>query len=371
MTSPYLLLAMQGGGAFGAYQAGMLAEYFARGGQPYDGGYGVSVGGLNVAQLFGTSDGHPASSRKQQPQNAVRLAELWDAEISNNASVYVPLKTTGVLTEGARRLLGRNLPGDLAVAILRKADSVYDTKPLRRLLEKHLGNKKWPDAVKVGMVNLQFGRFDEVALNQPLPGMTAIDAIMASAAIPIVFPPVKGYVDGGVTDVTPLREVFAQFRKAREEQALARLPVQEQELHILRASAFPQPGTGPFNRVVPILERTLELFVDNTDREDYERAAFINELAAKFDLASRSSDRKVCEQFADLHRRYAVIDTYVIGPSKSEMGEFSTSARSFTREAVREGIKLGRRRMADFLKHKQDYLLEVVLFKDDVPRLPR
>ncbi|MBK6766793.1 MAG: hypothetical protein IPG71_10890 [bacterium] len=198
--------------------------------------------------------------------------------------------------------------------------------------------------------------------------MTAIDAIMASAAIPIVFPQIKGYVDGGVTDVTPLREVFAQFRRVREA-----APNQHaaQELHILRASSFPGPKTGPFDRVVEVLERTLELFVDNTDREDYERAAFVNELAAKFARAAQSHDREVCRDFSDLHERYAVIDTYVIGPSKSEMGKFSDSARSFTKDAVKEGIKLGRRRMNHFLNNKNDYLLEVVLFNDDVPKLGR
>lgn len=359
---------MQGGGAYGSYQAGMLAEYFAQGGQPYDGGYGVSVGGLNAAQLFGTNDGTLATSKQQQAINAHALAVLWETEIANNESVYVPLKTTGLLTEGARKLLGRNLHGDLAVAVLRKADSVYDTRPLRKLLEKRLGGKRWHDPVRVGTVPLVGGRFEELSLAAPPEGMTAVDAIMASAAIPIVFPPIKGYVDGGVTDVTPLREVFAQFRRMREAAPANHAP---QELHILRASSFPSPKAGPFDRVVEVLERTLELFVDNTDREDYERAAFVNELAGKFARAAQSHDREVCNAFTELHERYAVIDTYVIGPSKSEMGKFSDSARNFSRDAVKEGIRLGRRRMNHFLNNKDDYLLEVVLFNDDVPKLGR
>ncbi|MBK6766792.1 MAG: hypothetical protein IPG71_10885 [bacterium] len=137
---PYLLLAMQGGGAYGSYQAGMLAEYFAQGGQPYDGGYGVSVGGLNIAQLFGTHDGTLATSKQQQAINAHELAVLWETEIASDESVYVPLKTTGLLTEGARKLLGRNLRGDLAVAVLRKADSVYDTA-IAQAVGERLGNK--------------------------------------------------------------------------------------------------------------------------------------------------------------------------------------------------------------------------------------
>ncbi len=369
--NPYLLLAMQGGGAYGSYQAGMLAEYFALGGQAYDGGYGVSVGGLNVAQLFGTSDGDLGTSRAQQAQNAAQLVELWEKEISSDASIYVPRETSGLLTEGARRLLGKNLHGDLAVAVLRKTDSVYDTKPLRKIVEKHLNGKKWHDAVRVGAVHLEQGEFVEIPLAHPPQGMTAVDAVMASAAIPIVFPPVKGYVDGGVTDVTPLSEVFGQFRKARNRHVSSGFAVAPQELHIMRASAFPSPQPGTYNRVVSIIERTLEIFVDNTDREDYTRAAMINEFASRLDETLSKASPDVLSAFAEFRSHYSLIDIYVIGPSKSEMGKFSDSARSFSKSAVKEGIRLGRRRMADFLKNKDDYLLEVVLFRDDVPGLPR
>ena len=349
----------------------MLEEYFATSGQPYDGGYGVSVGALNVAQLFGTESGTYDAAIRQQPENAKQLAELWRTEISSDSSVYIPHRSTGVLTEGARRLLGKSIFGDMAVATLRKQPAVYDTMPLRKLLEKNLAGKKWPRAVEVGTVNLESGRFLEVPLHKPLAGLSAIDAVMASAAIPIVFPPIHGFVDGGVTDVTPLRSLFQHFREVREERAARNQPVQSQELHVLRASSFPLVHQGPFDRVTKVLERTLEIFVDNTDREDFERVAFINELAGKMHCTQISDDTHVKNEFIAWHQKYAVIDVFVVGPSKSEMGKFSDSARSFTKSAVREGIKLGRRRMADFLKHKEDYLLEVVLFQDDVPELPR
>ncbi len=367
----HLLIALQGGGAYGSYQAGMLEEYFAQNGQPYEGGYGVSVGALNVAQLFGTASGTHDASIQEQPANAKRLAELWRSEITGDDSVYKPYRSTGIVTEGARRVLGKGIFGDLAVAALRKQSAVYDTRPLRELLEKNLKGKKWPRAVEVGAVNLELGRFFEIPLANPTHGLTGIDAVMASAAIPIVFPPIEGFVDGGVTDVTPLRSVFQHFRDVRDERAARNQPPLPQELHVYRASSFPKPKPGPFDRVVKVLERTLEIFVDNTDREDYERAAFINELAGKMHCTQHSPDPKVKEEFISWHKKYAVIDTYVIGPSKSEMGKFSDSARSFSPKAIREGLKLGQQRMSDFLKNKDDYMLEVVLFNDDVPELPR
>lgn len=369
--NPYLLIALQGGGAYGSYQAGMLEEYFAQNGQPYDGGYGVSVGALNVAQLFGTESGTHEASMRSQAANAQRLAELWRSEITGNGSVYKPYRTTGIVTEGARRVLGKGIFGDLAVATLRKQPAVYDTRPLRELLEKNLKGKKWPRAVEVGAVNLELGRFFEIPLSKPSHGLTSIDAVMASAAIPIVFPPIEGFVDGGVTDVTPLRSLFNHFREVREERDARNQPPLPQELHVYRATAFPQPKQGPFDRVVKVLERTLEIFVDNTDREDYERAAFINELAGKMHCTQRSKDANVKDEFISWHKKYAVIDAYVLGPSKSEMGKFSDSSRSFSPKAIREGLKFGRQRMADFLRNKEDYLLEVVLFNDDVPDLPR
>jgi len=367
---PYLLLAMQGGGAYGSYQAGMLAEYFEQNGQPYDGGYGVSVGGLNVAQLFGTPEGTLEASKLAQPANAAQLEQLWKTEISDNSSVYRSFPAAGPLTGSARKLLGRSLQGDIAVAILRKKSSVYDTSPLRKLLTKHLGQKNWPDNVCVGAVNLRSGMFEEIPLRTPQ-GMTAIDAVMASAAIPIVFPPVKNYVDGGVTDVTPLRRVFKQLnehRHAREDRGLSPQPP---ELHILRATAFPQPDAGPYERVIKVLERTLTLFVDNTDREDYERAVLINDILGRLDHAGAGEGADVAKAFDYYRKRYSLVDAYVIGPSKDEMGKFSDSARSFTKSAVSEGIKLGRRRMKHFLKNKDEYLLETVHFREDVPKLGR
>lgn len=366
---PHLLIALQGGGAYGSYQAGMLDEYFRQKGQPYDGGYGVSVGALNVAQLFGTKSGTPEASLREQPANAAKLAELWQKEITGNESVYKPYRSTGVVTEGARRILGKGIFGDLAVAALRKQPAVYDTKPLRALLEKNLAGRKWPRAVEVGAVNLELGRFFEIPLSAPSHGLTPLDAVMASAAIPIVFPPIEGFVDGGVTDVTPLRSVFNHFREVRDERRSRNQPEIRQELHVYRASSFPQPKRGPFDRVVKVLERTLEIFVDNTDREDYERAAFINELAGKMHCTQVSADKKVKSEFVSWHRKYGLIDIYVIGPSKNEMGKFSDSSRNFSPKAIREGLILGRRRMADFLQNRDEYLLEVVLFNDDVPEL--
>lgn len=368
---PYLLLAMQGGGAYGSYQAGMLFEYFKQGGQPYDGGYGVSVGGLNVAQLFGTPESTLEASKLAQPGNAKELTRLWETEIASNESVFKAHKATRVAARTARALLGRGLAGDLAVAALQEKNSVHDTEPLRALLSRYLGHKRWPEHVYVGAVHTQTGEFIEIPLHAPTHSLSAVEAVLASAAIPIVFPAVGDFVDGGVTDVTPLRQVFRRFNDHRRERADRGLSPQPLELHILRASAFPQPEAGPFDRLDKVLMRTLTLFVNNTDREDYERAIMINDVMGRLALPPVATSPEVTEAFAVYRERYALIDAYIIGPSKNEMGQFSDSARHFSRSAVKKGIELGRRRMHDFLHHKDDYLLEVVHMNDDVPKLPR
>lgn len=176
MTTAFVL---SGGAALGATQVGMLLALDEAGIRP-DFIVGTSVGAVNGAWIAGRTD----------PDGLTDLAQLWRGLTRENVFP-------------ARPLLG--LMGFLG----RRRNLVPDTG-LRRLLAD----------------NLRFGRLEDAAIplhviaTEVLTGGDvrlstgkAVDAVLASAAIPAVFPPVHidgtDYVDGGVLNNTPISHAVA------------------------------------------------------------------------------------------------------------------------------------------------------------------
>jgi NTE family protein len=92
-------------------------------------------------------------------------------------------------------------PARLAAAAVGRAASLCDNGPLRHLIEDHLTFPRLEDAlIPVHMVATDVTSGEEVLLSHGDP----VDAVLASAAIPAVFPsvPVGGHdlVDGGIAD---------------------------------------------------------------------------------------------------------------------------------------------------------------------------
>jgi len=171
MTTAFVL---SGGGSLGAVQVGMLLALSDRGVVP-DLLVGSSVGALNAAFLAG----HPGRPG-----------------IESLARVWCGLSRHDVFPTSARRVAG---------AIVRRSNALADPRRLRALLEQQLGYERLEDApwpVSVVATEVMTGR--EVVLSAG----PAVDAVMASAALPAVFPPVEvdGHLlmDGGVVNNTPI-----------------------------------------------------------------------------------------------------------------------------------------------------------------------
>jgi len=171
MTTAFVL---SGGGSLGAVQVGMMLALAERAIVP-DLLVGTSVGALNAAYLAGD----PSHS------GARRLGELWSS--LRRRDVF-PLRGTAAL----RALAGRR-------------DHLLDDAPLRRLVAAHvpysrLEHAPWPVAVVTTDVTTGM----EVVLAE---GDT-VDAVVASASLPGVFPPVQVgdhvLTDGGVVNHTPI-----------------------------------------------------------------------------------------------------------------------------------------------------------------------
>lgn len=162
-----------GGGSLGSIQVGMLQALIETGLTP-DLVVGSSVGALNAAHFAGAPNRDGVS----------KLAEIWMG--LRRADIF-PLSLLGLL------------------GILRRSDSIVDPGHLRRLLEAHLAFARLEDA----HLPVHVMATDLPGLGVRLSAGGAVDAILASAAVPGVFPPVtidgRQLMDGAIAANTPLR----------------------------------------------------------------------------------------------------------------------------------------------------------------------
>jgi NTE family protein len=165
---------LSGGGSLGAVQVGMLRALFENDLSP-DFMIGTSVGAVNAAWVAG----QPA------PESVDDLAEIWMGLRRQHVFPLSPLT-------GAKGLLGRS-------------NHFIANDNLRELLEQHIPYRRLEEAtlpVHIVATELKSGRAT-ILRSGP-----AVPALLASCAIPGVFPPVtigrREFVDGGVANHTPV-----------------------------------------------------------------------------------------------------------------------------------------------------------------------
>jgi NTE family protein len=206
-------LVFQGGGALGAYQAGVYQALAEAGFEP-DWLSGVSIGSINSAIIAGN----------EPEMRLPRLRQFWE---QSTTSFPWPALDFG---EDARRLFEQmsglfsvlfGQPGFFSPrcppAILqphgaRGSLSVYDTSPLRATLEALVDFDRinaHKTRLSLGSVNVRLGHFVYFDSNER--EITA-NHVMASAAFPPGFPPIEiegeFYWDGGLVSNTPLAHVL-------------------------------------------------------------------------------------------------------------------------------------------------------------------
>jgi NTE family protein len=177
-------LILSGGGARGAFQVGVW-KYLREIDWTPDLICGTSIGAVNAAAIG-------------SGMSVERLIDIWKTH--NRSEVY-RLKALHFLKSMRR---GKPLK------------SVLDTAPLRAMLTRHLNLealRRSPIEIIISAVHLTTGRLH--LYNQDV---IAIDHLMASSAMPILFPwqPIHGelYWDGGVMANSPL--FIALERKIEE-----------------------------------------------------------------------------------------------------------------------------------------------------------
>jgi NTE family protein len=205
---------LQGGGALGAYQAGVY-EALLESDSKLDWVAGVSIGAINAALIAGNAP----------DQRVARLKEFWH-EVSSGPAQNLPLAwgdRTWLNQWSAASAALVGIPGffrpraDLPWMLGGSAPvlSYYETSPLKATLERLVDfdriNRR-ETRISVGAVNVRSGNsiyFDNTT--QPI----GVEHIMASGALPPGFPPVhidgQDYWDGGILSNTPLQYVLDAF----------------------------------------------------------------------------------------------------------------------------------------------------------------
>jgi NTE family protein len=170
---------LAGGGSRGAVQVGMLEELIRRGIRA-DRVFGASVGAINGASYAGnpTLDG------------AEHMADIWRE-----------VKGTDIFPRGTF---------DGPWAFFQKRAAVHANTGLRRIIEEGLDYENLEDAtipIEVVTTSLTDGR-ERWITHGP-----AVEAILASSAIPSIFPPVTidgdVLVDGGVVNNVPISRALS------------------------------------------------------------------------------------------------------------------------------------------------------------------
>ena len=292
-------LVLQGGGALGAYQAGVYEALAERGYVP-DWVTGISIGAINGALIAG----NPHERRVE------RLREFW--ELITNGIAGKPLlegdfargifnewSALASVTSGVEGFYSPRMPPAwLQPWGTEGALSFYDIAPLRatleRLIDFELLNSK-DVRFSVGAANIRKGNsvyFDNRKRR------IGPEHIMASAALPPGFPPVEvdgeHYWDGGVLSNTPLEHLLDVHRN--------------ENMLVFQVDLFSAQGNPPRN-LLDVYERHKDILYSSRTRKNTNAARDAQKLRQAVDrlyqrLPSKFKDdpdvayiRDVCADF--------------------------------------------------------------------------
>jgi len=217
-----IALLLQGGGALGAYQAGVY-EALAEAGLGPDWIAGISIGSINAAIIAGNPPESRVNKLREFWEGVTRspfgmngdagsLASFGDAvrEFANRISA------AAAITSGAPGFFKPRIPNPwFQPPGTIEATSYYDTTPLKATLETLIDferiNAKHTDIrLSIGAVDVRSGNltyFDTITHT------IGLEHVMASGALPPGFPPVEiegeHFWDGGLVSNTPLQWVAA------------------------------------------------------------------------------------------------------------------------------------------------------------------
>lgn len=180
------LLALSGGGSFGAVEAGMLDSLSSSHKIPHDFKVitGISAGGLNAAFLYHFENVTTALPPLKELYTTLQTKDIYESDI------------LGIF----------------------KRWSIYNNAPLEQTLITVLGNMNQtsrPPIVLIGASNILTEKLDVYSFDK-LTFEDKIGLLMSTSAIPVIFPPrtfQNGlYVDGGVISNEMINQAIGEIQ---------------------------------------------------------------------------------------------------------------------------------------------------------------
>jgi NTE family protein len=210
-----IALVLQGGGALGAYQAGVYQALHEADIEP-DWVSGVSIGAINSAIIAGNSR-RRRLDRLRAFWELITERKIWHYTPDGDAFRKARNFTSSLMTmmQGQPGFFSPRNPSPwLSIAGAQSATSYYDSAPLRETLE---------DLVDFSMINERAVRFSVGAVNVLSGNFVYFDNaheiigpehVMASGALPPALPMIKigtdHFWDGGIVSNTPLQHLLDQ-----------------------------------------------------------------------------------------------------------------------------------------------------------------
>ena len=207
---PQIVLVFQGGGALGAYQAGVYQALHEAGIEP-DWIIGTSIGAINASLIAG-NEPENRLERLEEFWRRMRRKELWGLStwpgLSDTTAYWSTLLggIPGFFEPNPLALLGAHYP------LGRDKASYYSTAPLEKTLTelvdfalvKHCTPRLTVGAAHVRSSQMRYFDSREMAIS--------VRHVMASGALPPAFPAVRIdgelYWDGGILSNTPTEAIF-------------------------------------------------------------------------------------------------------------------------------------------------------------------
>jgi NTE family protein len=215
-----IALLLQGGGALGAYQAGVY-EALAEADVPLDWVAGISIGAINGALIVGNAP-DARVDKLRAFWEGITTKPVWDwsewtssflAKGGDAARQWLGQMNAGLaVVSGAPGFFAPRFPAPwLHPPGATDATSIFDTSRLRATLERLIDFDRLNAArvrLSIGAVNVRTGNFVYFDTKTHTIGP---DHLMASAALPPGFPAIEiegeHYWDGGLVSNTPLQWV--------------------------------------------------------------------------------------------------------------------------------------------------------------------
>jgi NTE family protein len=346
-------LVLQGGGALGAYQAGVYAALSETSLQPHWIA-GVSIGAINAALIAGNPPEHRVDKLREfwhlvSSGPSQRLPSWlgdratqnqWSATMASLVGIpgfFEPRYSPALLMGGAAPLL-----------------SYYDTSPLRATLERLIDFDRinaCEARFSVGAVNVRTGNsvyFDNTRQR------IGPEHIMASGALPPGFAPVHidgdDYWDGGIVSNTPLQYVLDIHPRS-------------EPLVVLQVDLFNARGEMP-RTMAGVMERQKDITYSSRTRMNTDAmAANMNLQQAIADLinklpANLRKDPSVLSVQSQL--THEPIDIFHL-IYRDKPYELESKDYEFSRAAVEEHWESGARDMRTTLAHPETLRADVTV----------